>query len=102
MKIVWTRRAYLSWLDAAQYINKEFGLKALNKFNDKTKEWEKILLSMPTIGHIEPLLKGMSIMYRSIVISKQNKLIYFIESDNIIIADFWDTRREPKKLAQNL
>ena len=28
-----------------------------------------------------------------------NKIIYFIKDDHIEVADFWDVRREPSKLA---
>ena len=39
--------------------------------------------------------------YRSIVISKQNKLVYYVEGDNLYIAALWDTRREPRAQADN-
>lgn len=97
MKIIWTKRAYKAWLEAAQYIRTEFGQKALVKFQNNTKEWENVLISMPNVGAVEQLLKGLGKEYRSIVVSKHNKLIYSIETEkgHIKIDDFWDTRREP-------
>ena len=38
--------------------------------------------------------------YRSIVVGTLNKIIYYVDSDVIYIADFWDVRREPKTLAE--
>ena len=54
------------------------------------------------VGSLEPLLQHRSIPYRSIVINKLNKLIYYIENETIIVADFWDTRREPKEQANQI
>ena len=102
MKIIWTKRAYQSWLDAAKYIRQEFGQGALEKFQDNTHQWETVLESMPQSGIVEPLLKGMKKEYRSIVIRKQNKLIYTIEKEHIKIDDLWDTRREPQQLKKGL
>ena len=36
------------------------------------------------------------------VINKLNKIVYYFEGDTIHIADFWDTRREPQKQAQQI
>ena len=41
-------------------------------------------------------------LYRSIVATKYNKIIYFIDGDTIYIADLWDTRREPDTLISKL
>ena len=102
MNIIWTKQAYQSWLDAAEYIRKEFGQQALEKFQKNTHEWEEVLASMPQSGSAEPLLKGMRKEYRSVVINRKNKLIYTIEKEHIKIDDFWDTRREPKHQAEKL
>ena len=102
MKVIWTPRAYESWLEAAKYIKKEFGWRALEKFRDSTLQWEEILATMPQTGHREPLLEGMKKTYRSVVINKKNKLIYTIEEDCIKIDDFWDTRREPNKQREQI
>ena len=102
MKVIWTPRAYQSWCEAARYIHDVFGTKALAKFLNNTQQWENTIASMPKIGQIEPLLKGLPKVYRSVVISKLNKLIYTIESDHIKIDDFWDTRREPYSQTKGL
>ena len=102
MKVIWTRQAYESWIRVARYIRKEFGQRALEKFVKETRQWEDTLCSMPQTGHIEPLLEGLSKTYRSVIINKKSKLIYTVEAEHIKIDDFWDTRREPKKLVENI
>ncbi|MBR1520000.1 MAG: type II toxin-antitoxin system RelE/ParE family toxin [Bacteroidaceae bacterium] len=97
MKIVWTKSALQSWQEIAQYINDTFGSKALIDFQKKTTEWENIILTMPLIGHAEPLLEGMDETYRSIVVHKHSKLIYSVDNGLIKIHAFWDTRQEPKQ-----
>ena len=54
------------------------------------------------VTNVEPLLANRTHLYRSVVINKLNKLIYYIENETIIIADFWDTRREPKEQANQI
>lgn len=51
---------------------------------------------------MEPLLEDLPVEYHSIVVNSLNKMVYRIADDTIHIADFWDTRREPKKQAQQL
>ena len=102
MKVVWTKRAYQTWLDAANYIRQEYGVKAVLKLKKRTVDWENSIGSMPGIGKIEPLLEGLGKEYHSVVISKQNKLIYSIEEDCVKVDDIWDTRREPKALINGL
>lgn len=54
------------------------------------------------LGHFEPLLSDYGQSYRSIVINRLNKLIYYIKDNTVLIAAFWDTRREPKAQAQRI
>lgn len=102
MEIVWAEEAFRAWQDTIDYIVVEFGAHAAEKFYKQTEKWQDVLSSSPLAGKIEPLLNNRSRSYRSIVITKQNKLIYYIENETIFIVDFWDTRREPKQQAYKL
>ena len=102
MDISWTSEAYDSWCAIADYIFHDFGVMALQKFYQNTEEWQDVLTTSPLVGKVEPLLKNRKIEYRSITISKHNKLIYYIKDTTIYIAALWDTRREPKSQAKNL
>ena len=102
MEIRWVDEAYDAWEATADYIFKEWGVKALENFVAKTDDWREILKRSPEAGKIEPLLTNRSTVYRSIVLTPKNKLIYTVKDKTIWMVDFWDTRREPKNQADGL
>lgn len=102
MKVKWCTRARSRWLATGDYIQQQFGIRSRENFILTTAEWIGVLKQMPQIGATEPLLLNRRKTYRSIVINKLSKLIYYIKGDTLYIADFWDTRREPKSLTKNL
>ena len=57
---------------------------------------------MPELGTIDSLLAYRKQQYRSIIVRRLNKIVYYIKDDTIRIAAFWDTRREPKKQAKQV
>ena len=77
-------------------------MRALHKFKEKTEESQDRLEEFPALGKVEPLLAERSTLYRSLVLTEQNKIIYCVKDDTIYIVDFWDTRREPKVQASRL
>ena len=100
IKIHWTKESREQWRKTALYIQHEWGVSALRKFVENTEKIQNQLMEFSYFGKIEPLLADRSKLYRSIVLSKQNKIIYYIQDDTIYIVDFWDTRCEPKKQAR--
>jgi len=102
MIIRWSYKAQKQQDSAADYILKEFGAPALRKFYQKIDEIEAKLIEFPELGKLEPLLKHRKKAYRSIVLTKKNKLVYTIENDCICVNALWDTRREPKNQANRL
>jgi len=100
MIVIWSPKAKESLKKIARYIFLTFGEKPTENFIEKILHVEKTLSVNPNIGPIEPLLKGYSIMYRSVVVN--NKIVYYIEGDVVHIATLWDTRREPKSLIEDL
>lgn len=38
--------------------------------------------------------------YRSIIVRRLNKIVYYIDNNTLHIAAFWDTRKEPKRQAR--
>ena len=38
--------------------------------------------------------------YRSIIVRRLNKVVYYVKGNTLHIAAFWDTRREPKNQAR--
>lgn len=102
MKIIWTNSAQQNQDAAAAYIFEEFGAIPLLDFYKNIDEIEEDLIAFPELGKVEPLLQDRSILYRSLVATKYNKIIYYVDDDKIYIVDFWDTRREPKAQSDKL
>lgn len=57
---------------------------------------------MPELGKIDPLFAHRKQLYRSIIVRRLNKIVYYIKDDTIRITAMWDTRREPKAQARKV
>ena len=88
--------------DMARFIHQEFGVVARSNFNTEINHIVKLLRNNPGIGAAERYLEGTSVLYRSIVVQRRNKIIYWENDDVIEIVDFWDCRREPIAQAAHL
>ena len=102
MIIRWSYKAQKQQDAVADYIFKEFGEHVLREFYQKIDDIEEKLVEFPEMGKIEPLLAHRKKTYRSIVLTKKNKLVYSIDKDIICVHALWDTRREPKAQANKL
>ena len=102
--VIWRKKANHSRMNVLLYGQKEFGLHVANKMNRRIEHCAALLADHPRLGKIEPLLVGRRFEYRSLVIHEHYKLIYHINDNNgvIYITDLFDTRREPKRLAENI
>ncbi len=100
MNVIWHAQAEEALIDAAVYIQNHFGKRFREKFVGSVRQTEHALRLNPYLGKLEPLLMNRVREYRSIVVGTLNKIIYYVDSDVIYIADFWDVRREPKALAE--
>lgn len=104
MTYQWHRQAEDELLRAVAYCATEFDKAIAKDFLDHIDHQIVLLVSSPKLGKREPLLKGRRREYRSLVIHKLFKLIYYIndEKQRIVIADLWDVRREPAKLIRRI
>ncbi len=102
MKIKWHIEAKTAIRQTASYIRSKFDAKSASDFVKEVYHTEKLLENNPHLGAVEPLLSGLPVMYRSIVVNRLNKLVYWINEDTIEIVAFWDTRREPKEQAKEV
>lgn len=102
MKVIWSPKAKESLKKVARYIFLSFGEKPAEKFKEKVLRVEKTLAVNPNIGPKEPLLENYSLIYRSVVVNKINKIVYYTKDNVVYISAFWDTRREPKALVEDL
>ena len=99
MKVRTLEQAEEAIQKTARYIQREFGRRSRDKFLSKVEETKELLSFNPHLGPVEPLLVDRATTYRSVVVARQNKMVYRLTDDCIEIADFWDVRREPKELA---
>lgn len=86
----------------SRYIQAGFGKKARLNFRQEIAHVSQLLLKNPNLGSVEPYLADAPVLYRSIVVNRLNKLVYWINDDVIEIVDFWDTRREPTAQAEQM
>ena len=99
MKVIWLPQARKEVRRIGNYIRRQFGQLSYEKFKQEIREISHLLGTNPNIGIVEPLLVERTVKYHSLVMNELNKIIYFIKDDHIEVADFWDVRREPSKLA---
>jgi plasmid stabilization system protein ParE len=101
-KVKWNPRAKDKFSDTALFIKKTFGALVATNFVKEVHQTVRYIRNNPGIGAAERYLEGTSVLYRSIVVQRLNKIIYWVNDDVIEIVDFWDCRREPIAQAAHL
>ena len=102
MRLVWDEEAFALVLRTADEIAEERGDRSSVKFMTEVMNSANLLIKHPNYGQKEPLLRKSKIPFRRVVIGKLNKLIYFVDGDVIKIADFWNTRMNPRVLVERV
>ncbi|MBQ9654878.1 MAG: type II toxin-antitoxin system RelE/ParE family toxin [Prevotella sp.] len=102
MKVIWMPQAKCQVRDIAKYIRKEFGKNARDSFIRGVRESSRQIGQSPSVGIVEPLLEDCAEKYRSYLVNRLNKIIYRVADDHIEVVDFWDVRREPSSLAEQV
>ena len=100
MRVVWYPEAAKRLRKVVSYLQTEYGSRSCTKFLKEAYRTERLLSRNPYLGTVEPFLADAPVQYRSVVVNRLNKIVYWINGDVIEIVDFWDTRREPKQQAQ--
>ena len=100
MKIHWHKRAAAQLHQVEEYVLRDFGERVRQEFMDEVEQAVFFLFFMPTMGKLDPLFAHRKQAYRSIIVRKLNKVVYYIKGDTLHVAAFWDTRREPKNQAK--
>lgn len=100
MKIHWHKRAAAQLHEVESYVLRDFGERIRQEFMDEVEQAVKSLADMPSMGRIDPLFAHRKEEYRSFIVRRLNKIVYYVKGDILHIAAFWDTRREPKNQAK--
>ena len=102
MQVVWLDEAKVLFKEAISFGFLAFGEKAVIRFVDEVQRTNERLSVFPRLGKIEPALRGLKREYRSLVVHKNYKVIYYIDDDMVFIASFWSTRCNPNSLLSGI
>ena len=104
MQVIWNKKAIEQLDEILEFSRKEFGERIAQKLYVHFMNYDSLLTHNPLLGIVEPLLLNRKLTYRSIVIHKRFKMVYYFResSQSLHIAAIWDTRREPRNQARNL
>jgi len=102
MKLIWDNKAMEEFQHVAGYIKRSFGVKRKNVFLREVRHAVEMLVVNPYMGALDPNLSDRSKSYRSILINRLNKMVYYVDDDVLTIIAFWDCRRDDKTQTQHL
>ena len=102
MRIIWQTPAKVGRRQVTAYIYRRFGIERVKQFRRDVDQTAQMIMRHPNIGSIDPLFENRPNTYRSVIINGLSKMVYFIEGETLHIVAFWDTRREPKKQAEQV
>ena len=98
-EIIWLPTAERHLTEIFTWLRERSETAAIQLFNDILDETDR-LRSFPEIGKREPLLKDFPKTFRSLVVRKNFKVIYFVEFGKIYITAVWDCRKDPQTIFQ--
>lgn len=102
LNVVWSKFSQDEYLKVLTYVHDEFGLKAAKELQANVNRWVKRIACNPEISAPEEFLKNETHQYRSKIVGKYNKLVYWYDSTTIYISDFWDMRRDPSNMPKRV
>ncbi|OAV71008.1 Plasmid stabilization system protein [Bacteroidales bacterium Barb4] len=104
MVIEWSKQANKSVDSLLSYYRNMAGERVARKMVANIMRSAMRLERSPQMAAIDLLLESLPKKYRSLVVRKNFKVIYYIDEqkDRIYIADVWDCRQDPKKLMRRL
>jgi plasmid stabilization system protein ParE len=101
MKIIWLRFAGENLEDIYNALATLNAKAAAGLYNDILDEVEKLAL-FPEMASVESSLEKEPEMFRSLIVRRRYKVVYFIEADTIKIVAVWDCRQDPKTLKKRV
>jgi plasmid stabilization system protein ParE len=95
MKAKWKPIAINGRRRIAAYILDRFGENSKADFMAEIRETVELLKNNPYMFAIDPLFADRARTYRSAIINRKSKMVYYVEDNVIQIAGFWDCRQDP-------
>lgn len=96
MKIFWLEFAEEDLDSIYHFYAKDKSIKAAYKIYNEILDAAESLADFPQKAAIELGLSEEGEEYRSLIVRKHFKLIYFVEAESIYIAAVWDCRQNPQ------
>ena len=97
MVVVWSKRARKDLTGIWEYYYPR-NLRAAVKIMQAIRSTERKIANNPRIAPVELELEDFPQGFRSIVVKKLHKIVYFINDNEIRISAVWDCRRNPDTL----
>ncbi len=91
-KIVWSDHAIFTFNKVIEFLEKEWTLKEIQHF---ILETERVIEFISEHPYIFRNTKYFNI--REVLVTPHNLLVYKIDSEQIILITFWDTRQNPNR-----
>lgn len=102
LNVLWSTFSQNEYLKALTYVHDEFGLKAAKELQTSVDLWIQRIAQNPEISAPEEFLRNEVRQYRSKIVGKYNKLVYWYDSTTVYISDFWDMRKDPAKMSKRV
>ena len=81
-----------------KYLHENDAPRAAAKLIRQVRSQAELLLDNPNLGIIEPLLAEDTSGYRSLIVRRRYKLIYYVDGETIYIDTIYDCRQRPSRL----
>jgi len=103
MKVIWEEPASRRLDEVYEFIAAESLTAAVKIFNDIVNQTAR-LADFPQMAAVEPLLVDLPETFRSLVIHRNYKAVYYIDNaaEEVIIVDLWDCRQNPSDLTKSI
>jgi plasmid stabilization system protein ParE len=98
MVIVWTDKAKQHLKNIFDFYVETAGRKIAIKIVTDIKVATKPLTKFPQMAAVEPFLSDLPEKFRSLVVSKHYKVIYYMDNEAVHILAVWDCRQNPDNL----
>lgn len=101
-KTIWKKSARAKYKKTTRWYFDNMGRSAARKFMQGITEDVKRISTHPGIGKREPLLADQPENFQSLVSHRNTQIVYYTDNERIYIVDFWDCRRNPSDMANEI
>jgi len=101
MKVVWMKNAKRQLDEIYDFLAEQSPTAAARFYSRLIEEVEK-LADFPGMAPLETLLDNRPEGFRSLVVERTHKVIYFIDNKTVNVVAIWDCRQNPLTLRERV